>query len=78
VHPPRPPSFDHGVISFLWAFGLGLYISFGLIAVGVSKATSFILAVVAAFGIFLFVRLYGEEEVRAVPRQRGSTTREGA
>lgn len=78
MHVPRPPSVDHGVLSFFWAFGLGLYIWLGLIAVGVSKATSFILAVVAAFGIFLFVRLYGEEEVRKVPRQRGSTTRKGA
>ena len=75
---PRPPSIDHGVLSFLWAFGLGVYIWLGLIAVGVSAATSFILAIVAAFGIFLFVRLDGEDEVRKVPRQRGSTTREGA
>ena len=75
---PRPPSVDHGVLSFLWAFGLGLYIWLGLIAVGVSKGPAFIFAVVAAAGIFLFVRLYGEEEVRKVPRQRGSSTRGGA
>jgi uncharacterized membrane protein YiaA len=69
VQVPRPPSFDHGVISFVWAAFLGLFIWVGLLAVGVSQATAFLLAVVAGFGIFLFVRLYGEEEV---PR-RGSS-----
>lgn len=61
---PRPPSIDHGIVSFLWAALLGLFIWVGLLAVGVSDATSFILAALAGFGIFLFVRLYGEEEVR--------------
>jgi hypothetical protein len=60
----RLPSIDHGVISFLWAIGLGLYIWLGLLAVGVSHATAFILAAVSAFGIFLLVRIYGEEEPR--------------
>jgi hypothetical protein len=64
VHPPRPPSIDHGVASFLWAFFLGLFIWAGLLAVGVTKATAILLAVVAAFLIFLFVRVYGEEEIR--------------
>jgi hypothetical protein len=58
----RPPSIDHGVISFLWAFGLGLYIWLGMLAVGISKAPSFILAAVSAFLIFLYVRIYGEDE----------------
>jgi hypothetical protein len=69
VHLPRLPSIDHGVVSFVWALVLAAYIWAGLLAVGVSQATSFILAVVAGFLIFLFVRLYGEEEPRA---QRGS------
>lgn len=60
----RPPSFDHGVISFLWAFGLGLYLWLGMLAVGVSNATAVVLSAVAACGIFLYVRLYGEEEPR--------------
>jgi hypothetical protein len=60
----RPPSIDHGVISFLWAVGLGLYLWLGMLAVGVSHATAFILAAVAAFLIFLYVRVYGEEEPR--------------
>jgi hypothetical protein len=63
----RPPSVDHGVISFLWACGLGLFIWAGLQSVGVSRATSVILAAVAAGGIFLFVRIFGEEEPRRQP-----------
>ena len=62
---PRPPSFDHGVISFVWALMLGLFIWAGLLSVGVSKATAILLAVVAGFLIFLYIRLYGEEEVRS-------------
>jgi hypothetical protein len=58
----RMPSIDHGVVSFLWGIGLGLYIWIGMLAVGVSKATAFILAAVAAFLIFLYVRIYGEDE----------------
>ena len=60
----RPPSIDHGVASFLWAFGLGLFLWLGMLAIGVDGATAFILAAVAAFGIFLYVRIYGEEEPR--------------
>ena len=70
-HVPRPPSFDHGFISFLWAVGLGAYIYFGSIAVGVSSGTAFVFAALAAFGIFLFVRVYGEETPprRQAPRR---------
>lgn len=60
----RLPAIDHGVTSFLWAFGLGLYLWLGMLAIGVSKPTAFILAAVAAFLIFLYVRLYGEDEPR--------------
>jgi hypothetical protein len=60
----RPPAFDHGVISFLWGLGLGLYVWLGSMAVGVSKATAVIVAAVAGGAIFLFVRLYGEDEPR--------------
>ena len=64
AHLPRPPSFDHGVISFLWGLGLGFLIWLGLLGVGVSGATSFIIAAVAGAAIFLYVRIYGEEELR--------------
>jgi hypothetical protein len=63
-HLPRQPSFDHGVVSFIWGVMLGLYIWLGLLAVGVSQATSFIVAAVAGAGIFLLVRILGEEELR--------------
>jgi hypothetical protein len=79
-HIPRPPSVDHGVISFLWAVGLGAYIYFGSLAVGVSSGTAIVFAALAAFAIFLYVRVFGEETPprrQAIrPRSRRATTRE--
>ena len=70
----RPPSVDHGVQSFLWALFFFLFLWFGMLAVGVSKATSFILALVLGVVIFLFIRLFGEEELARsgdrAPRRR--------
>jgi hypothetical protein len=60
----RPPSIAPGVTSFLWAAFFFLFIWLGGVAVGYSKAVCFIVAAVAAFLIFLFVRVYGEEEPR--------------
>ena len=60
----RPPSFDHGVVSFAWALGLALFILFGALAIGVGAGTAVIVALVAGGAIFLYVRLYGEEELR--------------
>ena len=65
-HLPRPPSFDHGFISFLWAVGLGAFIYFGCLAVSVSSGTAFIFAALAACAIFILVRVFGE----AVPPRR--------
>ena len=62
----RLPSFDRGLTSFLWALGLGLYLWLGMLAIGVSGATAFIFSLLAAGAIFLFVRLYGDDEVRRV------------
>jgi hypothetical protein len=56
------PAFSHGVTSFLWAVGLGLYILLGGIATGFSAADSFMAAAVAGAGIFLYVRIYGEDD----------------
>jgi hypothetical protein len=56
----RPPSIDRGVTSFLWAFGLGLYLWIGMLSVGVSQPTAFILGVLSAGAIFLFVRRFGD------------------
>jgi len=72
----RQPSFDRGVTSFLWAFGLGLYLWLGMLAIGVSGATAFIFSALAACGIFLFVRLYGGDEVRSA--SQSSKTRAGS
>jgi hypothetical protein len=62
VHRPNPPSIDPGVMAFLWAFLLALFIFFGLKAVGSSGATAIILALVGFAAIWLFVRLRGEDE----------------
>lgn len=64
----RPPSFDHGTISGAWAIGLGLFVLLGMLAIGISLGTSVIVAVVAIGLIFLYVRLFGEDELR---RPRG-------
>jgi hypothetical protein len=64
VHLPRPPSVDHGVVSFIWAFVLGVLLWAFMLAIGVSKPTAFIVAALAACAIFLYVRLYGEDEPR--------------
>jgi hypothetical protein len=66
----RPPSIDRGVTSFLWAFGLGLYLWLGMLAVGVSGATAFILSALAGAGIFLFVRLFGGDDVQGARLRR--------
>ena len=58
---PRPPSVDHGVVSLLWALFFGVFIYFGLLAIGASGAFSFVLAVIASAAIWLFVRLRGED-----------------
>lgn len=56
----RPPSIDRGVTSFLWGLGLGAFIWFGLLAIGVSKPTAFILGALSVCAIFLFVRRFGD------------------
>jgi hypothetical protein len=71
----RPPSIDPGVTSFLWAFGLALYLWLFMLAVAVDGATAAILAALSFCAIFLFVRLCGEEELpsyRARRARRGS------
>jgi hypothetical protein len=73
MHPPRPPSIDHGVVSFVWGVLLAAYIWAGSLAVGVTQVTSAILGAVCGGAIFLFVRIYGEDEPRP---QR--TSRRGA
>ena len=59
---PRPPSIDHGVVSLLWALGFALFIWLGGAAVGFSGALTFVVACVAGCAIFLYVRIYGEDD----------------
>jgi hypothetical protein len=73
----RMPAWDRGVTSFLWGLGLGLYLWLGMLAVGVSGATAFILAALAGAAIFLFVRLYGGGEPRRPPASTKSASRAG-
>ena len=58
----RRPSISRGVTAFLWGVLLGAYIWLGMLAVGVSGATSFIVGAVAGLGIFVLVRVYGGDE----------------
>ena len=44
----RPPSIDHGITSFVWAFVLGLLLWLFMLGIGISKATSFIVAALVA------------------------------
>ena len=64
----RPPSIDHGIISFVWALVLAILLWLFMIGIGISKPTTFIVSAVSGCAIFLYVRLYGEDE----PRQRRS------
>lgn len=55
----RAPSVDRGVQSFVWSVVFFLFLYFGMVVVDVAKATALIVSLVAAFGIFLFVRTRG-------------------
>ena len=59
----RPPSIDHGILSFVWALVLAVLLWLFMLGVGISKPTSFIISAVAGCAIFLYVRLYGEDEL---------------
>jgi hypothetical protein len=58
------PSIDQGVQAFAWAVVFFLYLWIGMLAVGVSGATAFILALVVAAAIWLLVRTRGGEQPR--------------
>lgn len=55
----RMPSIDQGVQAFAWAAFFFVLLWVGMLAVGVSNATAFVLSLVTAGAIFLFVRLRG-------------------
>jgi hypothetical protein len=68
----RLPSIDQGVIALIWALALAIFIYFGLVAIGASGGTAIVIALVSFAGIWLLVRLRGEERPprRRSPRQR--------
>lgn len=57
----RMPSIDQGVQAGAWAVFFFFLLWIGMRAVGVSSATAFILSLVSAGAIFLFIRLRGED-----------------
>jgi hypothetical protein len=59
---PKLPAIPSSASSFLWAFGLGLYIFLAGMAVGFAPEPVLIVSVVAGCAIFVFVRLYGEDD----------------
>jgi hypothetical protein len=56
------PSIDPGVMAFVWAALLGLYVYFFLVAVGASGAFAVIFAFLVFAGTWFFVRLRGEDD----------------
>jgi hypothetical protein len=66
MHRPNPPSIDPGVMAFVWALLLAVFIYFGLKAVGASGAFSIIMALLGFAAIWLFVRLRGEDSTPRV------------
>ena len=58
----RPPSIDPGITSFLWAFGLALFIWLGQLAIGISQGTALVVSLLCFGGIFLIVRLLGGDD----------------
>lgn len=71
VSHPRLPSVSHGFAAFMWGLMLGLFIWLGMLAVGVSGATSFIVGAVSGVAIFVFVRVYGAGGSRRQAERRG-------
>jgi hypothetical protein len=58
----QPPSIDPGVTAFLWAIGLGAYIYFGMLAVGMTGAFAIVITLLSVAGIWLLVRTRGASE----------------
>jgi hypothetical protein len=59
----RMPSIDRGVSSFLWAVVFFLFLYFGMLAIAIDKGTAFVISLVTAFLLFLFVRTRGADPV---------------
>src|SRR5581483_10328959 len=61
----NPPSIDPGVMAFIWALLLAVFIYFGLLAIGAKGAFAIVISLLAFAAIWLFVRLRGEDRSRA-------------
>jgi hypothetical protein len=55
----RAPSVDQGVEAFVWSVVFFLYMWLGALAIAVPGGIAFIVSLVAAAAIFLFIRLRG-------------------
>ena len=64
----RAPSIDQGVHAFAWSVVFFLYMWLGALAVDVAGGIAFVVSLVAAGAIFLFVRTRGGDA--ASPRER--------
>jgi hypothetical protein len=67
----RLPSIAPGVQAFIWALVFAVYIWLFMAGVGASNAMAGIVAAVAGGGVFLLVRLYGEDLTRRRGRRTG-------
>ena len=55
----RAPSIDQGVEAFVWSVVFFLYMWLGALAIDVPGGIAFLVSLVAAAAIFLFIRLRG-------------------
>lgn len=60
----RTPSIDQGVQAFAWSVVFFLFMWLGSLAVDVPGGIAFVLSLVAAGAIFLFVRTRGGDSAR--------------
>jgi hypothetical protein len=65
----RLPSIAPGVQAFVWAIVFAVYIWAFMLGVGTDGAVAGIVGAVAGFGVFLLVRLYGEDLTRRRARR---------
>ena len=60
----RAPSIDQGVHAFGWSVVFFLYMWLGALLIGVPGGLAFVVSLVAAAAIFLFVRTRGGDRPR--------------
>jgi hypothetical protein len=58
------PSIDKGVQAFVWALVFFLVMWLGALALDVSGGIAFVLSLIAAAGIFVLIRMRGEDKPR--------------